>query len=53
MLKQYLVPTIKKLNMERQPGIVLVRIGFADAMIENRTSKKILETLLTLENVIC
>ena len=40
MLKQYLVPTIKNLNMERQPGIVLVRIGFADAMIENGTSKK-------------
>ena len=53
MLTQYLVPTIKNLNTERQPGIVIVRIGSADTMIENGTSKKILETLLTLENVIC
>ena len=37
MLKQYLVSTIKNLNTERQPSIVLVRIGFADTMIENGT----------------
>ena len=52
MLKQYLVSTIKNLNTERQPGIVLVKIGLADTMIENGTSKKILETVLTLANVI-
>ena len=39
--------------MELQPGIVLIRIDFADIMAENGTSKKILETLLTLPNVIC
>ena len=52
MLKQYLVSTIKSLNTERQPGIVLVKIGLVDTMIENVTSKKILEIVLTLGNVI-
>ena len=40
VLKQYLVTTINNLNMERQPGILLVKIDFADTMIENGTSKK-------------